>query len=231
MDAEMFEPLWPRRAKTSRGETAVGSEAAPDPAHNAAATERAKTILWVRGQIAEAASLVGTPGERYLVEHRSLKGPVWPPSVRWAEQYRPWPDASPRRCLLATVTNSAGEIVALHSIEIDPATGGKSLGDRPKMSRGPVSEGSVFLGLEGEASPTLVIGEGVETTMTRRRIGPCDAHACLGQVRFIEPRQHHRRVEILADTNSRGAALGAGVRKAGPSSLCGDRARHAGPQG
>ena len=206
MDAEMFEPLWPRRAKTSRGETAVGSEAAPDPAHNAAATERAKTILWVRGQIAESASLVGTPGERYLVEHRSLKGPVWPPSVRWAEQYRPWPDASPRRCLLATVTNSAGEIVALHSIEIDPATGGKSLGDRPKMSRGPVSEGSVFLGLEGEASPTLVIGEGVETTMTRRRIGPCDAHACLGQVRFIEPRQHHRRVEILADTNSRGAA-------------------------
>ena len=74
------------------------------------------------------------------------------------------------------------------------------------MSRGPVSEGSVFLGMEGETSPTLVIGEGVETTMVRCRIGPCDAHACLGQVRFIEPKRHHRRVEILADTDSRGAA-------------------------
>ena len=71
------------------------------------------------------------------------------------------------------------------------------------MSRGPISEGSVFLGIENEVSPTLVIGEGLETTMTRRCIGPCDAHACVGQVRFIEPRRHHRRVEILADTNSR----------------------------
>src|SRR5207248_179875 len=151
--------------------------------------------------------LAGTPGERYLVEHRGLKGPVWPPSLRWAERYRPWPDAVPRSCLLATVTNRAGEIVAVHSIEIDSATGGKSpAADPPKMSRGPVSEGSVFLGMEGETSPTLVIGEGVETTMVRCRIGPCDAHACLGQVRFIERRRHHRRVEILADTDRRGAA-------------------------
>src|SRR6516225_7648231 len=105
MDAEMFEPLRPRRGQKSRGETTVEPEAAPNPADNAAATERAETILWVRGQIAESAPLIGTPGQRYLVEHRGLKGPVWPPSLRWAVGYRPWPDASPRSCLLATVTN------------------------------------------------------------------------------------------------------------------------------
>jgi hypothetical protein len=168
MDADtMFAPLRPRKTKKrSRrpAETAPDPEIVSNPPDNAAAIERAEAILWVRGQIAESAPLAGTPGERYLVEHRGLKGPVWPPSLRWAERYRPWPEAVPRNCLLATVTSRAGEIVAVHSIEIDSATGGKSpAADPPKMSRGPVSEGSVFLGIEGETSPTLVIGEGVAT--------------------------------------------------------------------
>src|SRR5262249_44704569 len=74
------------------------------------------------------------------------------------------------------------------------------------MSRGPVSEGAVFLGIENEPAPVMALGEGVETTLTRRLIGPCDAYACLGPLRFIQPKQHHRRVEILADTNARSTA-------------------------
>jgi len=183
MDAEMFEPLRPRRAKKSRSEP-VEPETAPNPADSAAATERAETILWVRGQIADSALLAGTPGERYLIENRGLKGPVWPASLRWAERYRLWPDASPRSCLLATVTNPSGEIVAVHSIEIDPATGGKSCGDHPKMSRGPISAAS---------------------------------SACRDLGRHEQPQ--------------RNATPGAGVRKAGTSGLCRDRAGHARPQG
>jgi len=232
MDAEMFEPLRPRRAKKSRSEP-VEPETAPNPADSAAATERAETILWVRGQIADSALLAGTPGERYLIENRGLKGPVWPASLRWAERYRLWPDASPRSCLLATVTNPSGEIVAVHSIEIDPATGGKSCGDHPKMSRGPISEGSVFLGIENEVSPTLVIGEGLETTMTRRCIGPCDAHACFraSEVHRTQAASSACRDLGRHEQPQRNATPGAGVRKAGTSGLCRDRAGHARPQG
>src|SRR5262249_43269137 len=104
MDADaMFAPLRPRETKQP---SRPDAETAPDPeivsssTDDDAAVERAEAILWVRGQIAESVSLAGTPGERYLIEHRGLKGPFWPPSLRWAERYRPWPDAVSRSCLL-----------------------------------------------------------------------------------------------------------------------------------
>jgi hypothetical protein len=74
------------------------------------------------------------------------------------------------------------------------------------MSRGPVGEGAVFLGDANETPPVLAIAEGIETGMTRRVVGPADIYACLGPVRFIEPKTYHRRVDILADTNGRAAA-------------------------
>jgi hypothetical protein len=52
----------------------------------------------------------------------------------------------------------------------------------------------------------MALGEGLETTLSRRLVGPCDAYACLGSLRFIQPKRHHRRVEILADTNARSTA-------------------------
>jgi hypothetical protein len=168
-----------------------------------AAAERAETILWVRGQIANAVPIPGTPAERYLVEHRRLRGP-WVETLRWNPAYQWRPDASTRPCLLAAVTNTAGDIVGVQSIEIDPSTGEKSTRtDTPKMSRGPISEGTVYFGDRREMPSVLAIGEGVETVLTRRQVAPCDAHACLGAVRFVSPQPHHRRVDILADTNSR----------------------------
>ena len=53
---------------------------------SAAAAERSETILWVRGQIGAATPLAGTPGERYLVDHRGLREPSWPASIRWSGQ-------------------------------------------------------------------------------------------------------------------------------------------------
>jgi P4 family phage/plasmid primase-like protien len=207
-DNDLFAPLRPQKLKkTTPPDEETKPVAEPDSEQAAAAAERAAAVLWVRGQVAESVPIAGTQGERYLIEHRGLRGPVWPGSLRWAERYRPWPDACPRECLLATVTNSSGEIVAVHSIEIDPTTGEKSRrNDRPKMSRGPVSEGAVFLGIENEAASVMALGEGVETALTRRVVGPCDAYACLGVLRLINPKQHHRRVEILADTNARSTA-------------------------
>src|SRR5438067_154473 len=78
MDADaMFAPLRPRKTKKRsrpHAETAPDPEIVSNPADNADAMERAEAILWVRGQIAASAPLAGTPAERYLVEHRGLKG-------------------------------------------------------------------------------------------------------------------------------------------------------------
>ena len=182
-----------------------GANPEEDPAAAAARAERAETLLWLRGQAANAAYVAGTDAERYLVEHRGLAGsPPWPPALRFKRDYQTAPDRSPHPCLLALVTNTAGDLVALHSIELDPLTAAKSTRtDTPKRSRGPVHEGAVLLGDPNETPAVLAIAEGVETGLTRRLVGPVDLYACVGPLRFIPPRPYHRRVEILADVDQR----------------------------
>jgi phage/plasmid-associated DNA primase len=185
----------------------LGSEATIEPEGvDASTSERDETISWVRKQVAAAGPIPGTPVERFLIEHRGLR-PPWPDSLRWSGRYQSHPGTTPYPCLIATVTNANGEIVALQSTEINPQTGAKSCRtEKPRRSRGPVGEGAVFLGSPDDPAPTLVLGEGVETVLTRCLVGPCDAYACLGMIRFIEPKRHHRRVEILADTDQRASA-------------------------
>jgi len=182
------------------GAAGTEQEEAADAAARAA---RAETLLWLRGQWSKAAEVAGSPAEKYLVEHRGLVGIQWPSSLRYAPHYQTRQERAPHPCLLGAVTNPAGELVALHSIEISPLTGTKSKRiDQPKRSRGPVADGAIFLGDPKETPPVLVVGEGLETVLTRRLVGPADLHACCGGVRWIEPKPHHHRVEIIADTNS-----------------------------
>ena len=133
-------------------------------------------------------------------------GPAWwhPRSLLYAANYRSHPDARPRACLLAVVTDPTGVVVALQAVELDPRTGAKSARtNRPRRSRGPVSEGTVYLGDPSETSAVLVIGEGVESTLTRCLLGPCDAHACLGAVVGVD-----RGVPVVAGVGrDRGARI------------------------
>ena len=176
----------------------AGANAEENPAAAAARAQRAETLIWLRGQAANADYVAGTDAERYLVEDRGLAGP-WPPALRFKRDYQTAPDRSPYPCLLALVTNTAGDLVALHSIELDPLTAAKSKRtDTPKRSRGPVQEGAVLLVDPNETPAVLAIAEGVETGLTRRLVGPVDLYACVGPLRFIPPRPYHRRVEILA---------------------------------
>jgi len=183
----------------------TGANPEEDPATVAARAQRAETLLWLRGQAANASYIPDTLAERYLVEHRGLAGsPPWPPALRFKRDYQTAPDRSPHPCLLALVTNTAGDLVALHSSELDPLTAAKSTRtDTPKRSRGPVHEGAVFLGDPNDTPAVLAIAEGVETALTRRLVGPVDLYACVGPLRFIPPRPYHRRVEILADVDKR----------------------------
>lgn len=183
--------------------TDPGPTGQPDPAPEQA--ERAAKIDWCRAEWARARVADGTPGARYWTEERGL-ALLLPASVRYLPDFRLTPEAPPRPCLLAAVTDPAGELVALHAVELDPVTGRKSTRTgQPKRSYGPVGEGTVRLSMDPTSS-VLVVGEGLETTMTRVLLGPCEAHACVGPLRHVELGQQHRRVELLADRAAEQAA-------------------------
>ena len=58
----------------------TGANPEEDPATVAARAQRAETLLWLRGQAANASYIPDTLAERYLVEHRGLAGS---PRGRW----------------------------------------------------------------------------------------------------------------------------------------------------
>jgi len=65
----------------------MDEEPATGPGDDRVAAERNEAIDWVRQQFGEASPIGGTPAERYLSEHRSLRGP-WPGVLRWNPGYR-----------------------------------------------------------------------------------------------------------------------------------------------
>ena len=194
---KMFDPL------NAEQQPNPEAEAAKKERDAAAAIERAATIAWVRGQVDKAKPAINTLAGKYLSEHRLIPAP-YPENIVYSEEYQARPNGLKRPCLLALVTDHAGEIVALQSTELNRSTGAKAAPTKPdRYTNGPVREGTVFLGTRSQPSSTLVIGEGLETTMTRCLISPCDAHACLGNVRFVAPSSHHKRIEVLAENNAR----------------------------
>jgi hypothetical protein len=115
---------WSNRRPAPNGE-AVEELNPPDIAERAAAAEGAATLAWIRQQIDAAQPISGTPAEQYLVEHRELR-PPWPLSLLWSEEFQVTPHAPTCPCLIAVVTNQAGEIVAVQSTEIDVRTATKT---------------------------------------------------------------------------------------------------------
>lgn len=167
---------------------------------------RETKLAWIRGQVDKSVPINNTPAEKYLTEHRGIKSP-WPDALRYSASYQHEAGAKSRSCLLSVVKNGQNEVVGVQTLELDPVTGEKAHDGKPdRFSNGYIGEGAVFLASSIEASQTLVIGEGIETVMTRILVSPCEGYACLGTVRFIEPQKHHRRVEILADNDKRETA-------------------------
>jgi hypothetical protein len=163
--------------------------------------ERAEKIAWCRQEWERAVAIEGTLAERYFTEHRCLRAP-WPSGLRYSSAFRLTPNSQPKPAVVAAVSNTENEIVALHAIYLDPQTGRKAPDSkgRAKFSYGPVNEGSVVLRGPGQAR-ALVIAEGIETGLTRWLVGPADIHICAGNVRMIEPANHHTRVEVIADAD------------------------------
>ncbi len=183
----------------------IDPEAAKFAAERAEAdkAEQEAKLSWICGQVDKSIPVNNTLADKYLTEHRGLQKP-FPSSLRWAAGYQAKPDSKPRPCLLSVVTNDKREVVAIQSLELDPKTGAKASKVKPdRYSNGRVGDGAVFLGFTDTPAQTLVVGEGIETTLSRCMVSPCDAYACLGAIRYIAPQKHHKRVEILAETGKR----------------------------
>jgi hypothetical protein len=144
---------WSNRRPAPNGEAV--EELDPPNIPEQAAAEGAATLAWIRQQIGAAQPIPGTPGEQYLVEHRELR-PPWPLSLLWSEEFQITPHAPPCPCLIAVVTNQAGEIVAVQSTEIDLHTATKTGTPRSRsvsISEGAVSSGSIKAGSRRSLTP------------------------------------------------------------------------------
>ena len=158
---------------------------------------------WIERQFRNGVPVQGTPGEKYFKDFRKITSHI-PSSIVWNPAYQSGVESSTRPSLLSAVQNEKGELVAIQALQLNATTGAPAVSGKTKRySKGRVKEGFVFLGNPKSLQSTLVIGEGVETVLTRNTLSPCDGYASLGKLRFVKPKSHHKRIEILADNDKR----------------------------
>jgi putative DNA primase/helicase len=152
--------------------------------------------LWDSGRD-PCGTLVGT----YL-RSRGLGLPP-EPVLRWAP--RCWNRETRRElpAMLARVDDANGEFVAVHRTWLTPE-GGKAKLKEPKMSLGPVGGGAVRL---APATETLLIGEGIETTISGMVATGLAGWAALSApgLKALRLPSIVRAVVILADHDGNGA--------------------------
>jgi putative DNA primase/helicase len=106
--------------------------------------------------------LVGTVGESYLRRARGLAGIEMPADLRFAPALK-HPTGNTWPAMVAAVRNLSGKVVAIHRTFLRPDGDGKAPVLPAKMTLGPIGGGAVRL---APAGPHLVIGEGLESTMS-----------------------------------------------------------------
>ena len=98
----------------------------------------------------------------YFVRHRGI--PTLPTSLdlRFLDQRRHH-DGGWHPTIVAALRNGADEVCAAHYIHLADRGRGKAKIDAPKITAGRMNDGAVRL---APAGPTLVLGEGIETTLS-----------------------------------------------------------------
>ena len=144
----------------------------------------------------------GTPVEKYL-HHRGLELPSMP-VLRWAP--RCWNHETGRElpAMLARVDGHDGKFAAVHRTWLLPDGSGKAALREPKMSLAPLHGGAARL---SPAAETLLIGEGLETTLAGMVATGLAAWAALSTSGLVALRLPLgvRTVIILADHDVSGA--------------------------
>lgn len=171
--------------------TSKSSDRADRPAPNTDYAPLARKI-W-----ADAGSLSGTRGERYMLA-RGVVGP-------WNElRYHPRTPFGAgsmvtfRPALIGAVRDDSG-LIAIHRIALDPRTGGKATDLKsPKLTLGRPKSGAVRLFKGGR---TLGLAEGIETAKSAAHMLGIPVWAALGTERFamVDIPSDVTRLILLAD--------------------------------
>ncbi|MDW4550868.1 CHC2 zinc finger domain-containing protein [Defluviimonas sp. D31] len=168
-----------RARRAARAAAAEAERAAAEERHRAQAIEDARAI-WRRARPAE-----GSPVTDYLAR-RGIRLPVLPKSLRFLPDHPAVKKLGGRLvtlhrgpCMIAAIQGADDRLAAVHQTWLDLSRpGGKAEIRDPetgealpaKMVRGSKKGGAIRLG--GGGSDLLIMGEGIETTLSARVIAP-----------------------------------------------------------
>ncbi len=171
------------------------------------ASEQQQRIARAQRIHRETRPIEGTLAERYLREHRAIKGPL-PPSLR----YHPRLLHPENRCyypaLVASSTDMNGQLQAVQAIYLDPHTAQKARVSSPKLTYGVLAYGAVTLS-EGSHKRHMAVAEGIETALSIAQARPdLTVYAALGSNNVARVPLHPdtQSVLICADHDGPGSA-------------------------
>jgi hypothetical protein len=194
-DLGLIDPVGRRHASTSEIERY----------HKAQARKRSQRIaealdLWRHETCPAAGSVV----EVYLWSRLITRLPI-PATVRVSRSWQRHPEGGRRPCMVALVEHVDGGAVAIHRTFLAIDGSAKASFRKPRLSLGPVGGGAVRLAPAGE---TLLVGEGVETTMSGMQETGIPGWAALSagglETLVLPPLPLAHKVIILADHDANG---------------------------
>ncbi len=169
------------------------------PAKDRAADTRAALAIWE-----QAGPLPGTLAADYLAA-RGLAGEQ-STALRFHRAVRHVHAAGTFPALVAlVVSTTTGAPVAVHRTYLRSDGTGKADLDPPRASKGPIKGGAIMLH-QPEAGAALVIGEGIESSLSAGRLIGAPAWAALaaGNLPALRPPPEPREIIIAADPDDTG---------------------------
>ena len=152
----------------------------------------------------QTVSGVGTLVESYL-RSRAITLPA-PPTLHFHGQLRHWGGGGYWPAMIAAVTDKEDHFLGVHVTWLDGRR--KAPVDPVKMSLGPINHGAIRL---GEPGPAILIGEGIETSMSGtlldREHRPAWSAVSEGGMARIHLPSTIRRVTFLADADDDGQSV------------------------
>ena len=182
-------------------------------------TERAQSV-WTKGK-----PIQGTLAERYLREHRKIKGDL-PQDLLYLPAHSLGKASPP--ALMAVARSLTGEVTAVQLTFLDSTTANKADIPVPKRSFGSLTGAAVTIqarpslrvgGEQGKPVESLgpfLIAEGVETALSFRETvikGEIKSSLGLSNIKNLEPKDPNTHVIICGDHDAPGSAAAKALEK------------------
>ena len=135
---------------------------------------------------------------------------AWPSTLRFLPHATSLDDKRKRPALIAAITNHQGDLQGVQITLLTPCGRDKAAIETPRRVIGKLSGGAVRL-CDGNSEGRLIVGEGVETSLSASEALNAPAWSALtaGNLARFEPPDWIRRLIIAADRGPAGEAAAA----------------------